>query len=131
MPKFLVEYSLTYEHVVRVGVTARGPESAIKKMEAALDAGTVWDDTSIMPLLYDDYEESDNTLSFTVTPVKEFPPPCPSVATLKRHNAAFAMEEILREVVALPLRSKVTEDEMECAVDLVCGRAAEILKTLE
>lgn len=28
MPKFLVDYSLTYKHVVRVGVNARSPESA-------------------------------------------------------------------------------------------------------
>jgi hypothetical protein len=118
MPKFLVEYSLTYEHVVRVGVTARNPESAVKKAQAAFDAATIWDDTTAMPLLYDDYEESDNTLSFTVTPVKEFPPPCPSVRTVKRHNAAFAMELLLAEM--LP----GIHGEYR-------ARAAEILKTLE
>ena len=118
MPKFLVEYSLTYEHVVRVGVTARSPESAIKKAQAAFDAATICDDTTAMPLMYDDYEESDNTLSFTVTPVKEFPTPCTSVATMKRHNASRAMEELLREM--LP----GLDDEYR-------ARAAEILKTLE
>jgi hypothetical protein len=118
MPKFLVDYSLTYEHVVRVGVSARGPESAVKKAQAAFDAGTIWDDTTAMPLLYDDYEESDNTLSFTVTPVKAFPPPCTSVATMKRHNASRAMELLLAEM--LP----GLDDEYR-------ARAAEILKTLE
>lgn len=70
--KYVVEYSLAYDYTVRVGVTAASVEDAKAKAGAAFDAGTIWDDTPDMPLLYDEYDEQeDNTLEFFATAAGE------------------------------------------------------------
>ena len=58
MSKFIVEYVLPYDHVVRVGVDAKDGASAVALAQEAFSQGTIWDNTAEMPLLYDDYEET-------------------------------------------------------------------------
>lgn len=58
MSKFIVEYVLPYDHVVRVGVEAKDEASAVALAQEAFSQGTIWDNTAEMPLLYDDYEET-------------------------------------------------------------------------
>jgi hypothetical protein len=99
MPKFTVSYSLRYDHVVLVGVEADDADDASSKAQAAFDDGTIWDDTSAMPLLMDDWTECDNnTLMFEAVEVAELPPPDSSVAGYRRHGAARRMLELLRRV---------------------------------
>lgn len=55
--KFEVSYSLPYRHYVTIGVEANDAASAVQKVSAAFDDGTLWDDLPDMPILDDDYEE--------------------------------------------------------------------------
>lgn len=76
MKKYIVEYSLPYKRIVRVGVAAESKRAAIAVAKKAFDDGTIWDDAEAMPLLYDDFEEEDhnpNSLEFTAQEVDEWP----------------------------------------------------------
>lgn len=96
--KFVVSYELDYVHRVMVGVTAEDAEAAKNIAAAAFDAGTIWDDTEEMPLLFDDYEEVEgNTLRFCAEAVADFPAPESSVAEIKRRAAAEATCRVLIE----------------------------------
>jgi hypothetical protein len=92
MKKFVVSYELDYVHTVRVGVTAPDAEAAKKTAEEAFDAGTIWDNTADMPLLYDDFEEVDlgHVLSFEAQEVEEFPEPAACVREIIQRDKAFA-----------------------------------------
>lgn len=75
----IVEYELDYIHRVQVAVPSVSDQDAVARAEEAFDNATIWDDTPGMPLLYDDYEESEhNTLEFhvvdTVASMKNLPP---------------------------------------------------------
>ena len=99
MPQFTVSYSLRYEHVVQVGLCAQDEVHAVNLVQAAFDAGTLWDDTQSMRLLIDDWEECDNNqLIFEPLQVVELPAPDCSVAETKRHSMARQMLELLRLV---------------------------------
>lgn len=55
---------------------------------AAFDEASIWDNTPDMPLLYDDYEETDdNTLMFTAVEVDEWPEKGGCVKALERREA--------------------------------------------
>lgn len=102
--KYLVEYQLAYAHIVRVGVTARSSGEAETKAREAFDDGAIWDDTKDMPLLYDDYEETeDNTLHFVATKVTKFPPADPSVRASKSHGYLAAARSLLDRVKVHPM----------------------------
>lgn len=60
-------------------------------MEEAFDSGTLWDNTSDVPLLYDEYEEVDlgHVLTFGAQEVDKFPEPDASVRALQEQEAAF------------------------------------------
>ena len=91
MQKFVVSYELDYVHRVMVGVAAETAESALSAADAAFKAGSLWDNTPGMPLLFDDYEETDGgqVLAFQAMPLAEFPRPDASVAEIKRRESAF------------------------------------------
>lgn len=100
MPKYVVEYSLPYEHIVRVGITAESPEEATKLAMQAFHAATLWDNTPERPLLYDEYEESGDTgapLEFTATPVAAWPKADLSVAKIAQNNCALDAARLLVE----------------------------------
>ena len=90
MKKFAVSYAIDYVHRVVVGVTAADSNSAIAIASQAFDEGLIWDDTSEMPLLFDDYEEIDGeTLRYTAEEVSEFPEIDSSVKHINEKQFAF------------------------------------------
>lgn len=100
--KFVVQYTLSYEHRVLVGIAADSPDEAIKKAESLFDAGDIWQDTAAVPLLFDDYEEAgDSSLHFTVEQELANGAPWPeadaSVTALRRREAALRASRLLVE----------------------------------
>ncbi|WP_342335219.1 hypothetical protein [Burkholderia pseudomallei] len=92
LPAFMVGYSLDHTHRVVVGIRASNADAACAIARAAFDAGTLWDDTLDMPLLYDDYEELDGqVLNFDATPVATLPAADVSVSEVKLHAAAHRL----------------------------------------
>lgn len=89
--KFAVTYEIDYIHRVVVGVSATDLESAITKAKFAFDDASIWDNTSRMPLLFDDYEEvsETETLHFKGEEVSDFPEPDASVIAIKQRELAF------------------------------------------
>lgn len=99
MPWYTVEFSLGYNHVVRVGLKARSLQRAEDKAQAAFDKGTLWDDTPSMPLLHDAYEErDDNVLEFTAEKVLQLPPREGSVDVLHQQAAGADLLELARRI---------------------------------
>lgn len=99
MKNFVVRYSLPHEHVVEVGVKANSASAAVNKAKKHFDNGTLWDDTHDMPLLRDEFEESDDgaALEFEARPVKEFPQPDASARAL---NFDIAAKHLVREIAS-------------------------------
>ena len=98
--KYVVQYTLPYEHRVMVGIEANSPDVAITKAEALFDEGDIWQDTATVPLLLDDFDETgDSPLQFTVEqalPDEEpWPEPDASVVTIRRREAAFRASRLL------------------------------------
>ncbi|RKE35623.1 hypothetical protein B0G76_1738 [Paraburkholderia sp. BL23I1N1] len=92
MPAFMVGYSLDHSHRVVVGVRAASADAACAIARAAFDAGTLWDDTPDIPLLYDDYEELDGqVLNFDATSVATWPAADVSVRAARLHAAAHRL----------------------------------------
>lgn len=101
MKKFIVEYTLPYEHRVQVGICAHDPDTAVADAEKLFDAGDIWDDTPDVPLLFDDYEEKGEdaeSLQFiVVAEVQEWPTVDSSVSYIRRREAAFTAARLLVE----------------------------------
>lgn len=101
--KYVVQYSLPYEHRVMVGIEADNLEEATSKAECLFDQGDIWQDTTEVPLLQDEFEEtSDRPPRFTVelelVDDEPWPEPDASVAYLRRRDAAFQASRLLLEV---------------------------------
>lgn len=102
--KYVIQYTLPYEHRVMVGIEAETPEAATAKAEKLFDDGEIWQDTAEVPLLYDDYEEDGDAgvpLQFTVEQSLDSDEPWPeadaSVNALRRREAAFRAARLLVE----------------------------------
>ena len=100
--KYVVQYTLPYEHRVMVGIEAGNAEEAIAKAETLFDQGDIWQDTVEVPLLLDDYDEmGDSPLHFTVEQAlaedESWPEPDASVVTLRRRGAALQASRLLVE----------------------------------
>ena len=100
--KYVVQYTLPYEHRVVVGIEAESREAAIARAEALFDEGEIWQDTAEVPLLFDDYEETgDSPLIFTVEQELDADAPWPeadsSVHHLRQREAAFTAARLLVE----------------------------------
>lgn len=98
--KYIIQYTLPYEHRVMIGIEAQSSEEAISKAEALFDQGDIWDDTKEIPLLFDDYEETgDSPLVFTVEQQlrtdEAWPEPDTSVKELRRRETAFLASRLL------------------------------------
>ena len=98
--KFIVGYTLPYEHRVMVGIEADSEEEALVKAQAEFDEGTLWADTETMPLLLDEYEEVEGGfLDFRIEQALPeggvYPPPDASVLAIRRDNAARQAAELL------------------------------------
>ena len=102
MPNFVVEYELPYTHRVQVGVEAESPKDAEQKAEKAFADGSLWDNTAEMPLLFDDYEEPNDSgaLVFkTVAQVGDWPVPDASVIHIQQANMAMLACRYLVEAI--------------------------------
>ena len=99
--KFIVEYTLPYEHIVRVGIEADSGQTALTRAQALFDAGEIWDDGPGLPLLYDDFEEdgkSGEGLSFTLhAEVDEWPERGCCVEDAIRQNFAMQAARLMVE----------------------------------
>ncbi|TCG08592.1 hypothetical protein BZM27_11000 [Paraburkholderia steynii] len=92
LPAFMVGYSLDHTYRVVIGIRASNADAACAIARAAFDAGTLWDDTPDMPLLYDDYEELDGqAVEFDATPIATWPTADVSVRAVKLHAAAHQL----------------------------------------
>lgn len=109
MPKFIVEYALDYVHTVRVGVDAESAQTAGEHARNAFDAGTLWDDTPAMPLLFDDFEEIDHgrVLSFEAEAVDVWPPPDGSARQARVQAAAHVAGKSRLHYTGIDLPSTV------------------------
>lgn len=99
MKFFEVEYRLPHDHMVVVGVKAESPEAAVAKAEAAFDQGHIWDNTPDMPLLIDDYGETDAVLVFKAKEVSTFKADSSVQAKVQEGIASSAID-LLRKVQA-------------------------------
>jgi len=100
--KYIIQYTLPYEHRVRVGLEAESEEAAIAKAEVLFYQGDIWEDSARVPLLYDDFEElgdSGVALEFTVEGAVsgDWPEPDASVKEIRRRAAAFQTVRMLIE----------------------------------
>ena len=100
--KFIVNYTLPYEHQVMVGIEADDQEKAIAKAEALFNQGEIWDDTAEVPLLLDLFVETEDAgipLVFTIEGevTDDWPEPDASVIEIRRRDAAFQATRLLTE----------------------------------
>lgn len=100
--KYIVQYTLPYEHRVMVGIEAESREAAIARANELFDQGDIWDDTQEVPLLYDDFEETGDAgipLEFTVEDEVsgDWPEADASVKEIRRRDAAFQAAHLLVE----------------------------------
>jgi hypothetical protein len=98
--KYIVGYTLPYEHRVMVGIDADSGAEATTKAEALFDDAEIWQDTDEVPLLMDDFEEKgDGPLLFTIekglAPDEPWPEPACSVKEIRRREAAFTAARML------------------------------------
>ncbi|MDH5181010.1 MAG: hypothetical protein OEZ39_14170 [Gammaproteobacteria bacterium] len=102
--KYIIQYTLPYEHHVQVGIESDTQELAIGKAEDLFNNGDIWDDTKEIPLLLDIYEETGNTnvkMMFTIEGeiTGDWPEPDTSVFEIRRQDAAFEAARLLREAI--------------------------------
>lgn len=100
--KYVVQYTLPYEHRVVIGIEAESGQAAIARAQALFDEGEIWQDTAEVPLLFDDYEEmNDGALVFTIEQELDaeasWPDTDSSVHDLRRREAAFEAARLLVE----------------------------------
>ncbi len=96
--KFVVEYTLPYVHVVRVGVAAATQEKAIEKAEQAFSDCSIWEDTKKIPLLEDVFEEVGDTaeaVRFTAEACRKWPKRSRTVRNKKSDEWAQIAVELL------------------------------------
>ncbi|HDR9471856.1 hypothetical protein PQR34_34815 [Paraburkholderia sediminicola] len=127
---YMVGYTLDYAHRVVVGVRAVSADEACSHARAAFDAGTLWDDTPNVPLLYDDYEELDGQiLRFDATAVAAWPVAHAS-ARMSRVRAAAERLLALAELVdsRLPAASAIEawHPEVLVSMTLTAGQVREL-----
>ncbi len=128
--KFAVTYTIDYKHRVVVGVTAQDAASAEEFTVSAFNEGTIWDDTSDMPLLFDDYEEIEaETLSFSSEEVSRFPEPDSSVIDIKKKEFAFLACQLLLSGDIEPAQDfakKALPNFVQSGREQVCGQCGRI-----
>ena len=109
--KYIIQYTLPYEHRVMVGIQAESDGAAITQAEKLINAGDIWNGIPEAPLLFDDYEEIDDgsPLEFTVEQAladdAPWPEPDASVKSMRKQEAAF---EAARLLVAAYRRAEVS-----------------------
>jgi hypothetical protein len=100
--KYVIQYTLPYEHRVMVGIEAKSREAAITRANEMFEHSDIWDDTTEVPLLYNDFEETGDAgipLEFTVEDEisGDWPEIDDSVKEIRRRDAAFQAAHLLVE----------------------------------
>lgn len=101
MTKYIVTYTLPYDHLVRIGIEAKTAEGAQRIAETAFKDGVLWDNPPTMPLLMDEFEETGDAgvpVTFQATPVTEWPEPDHSVLKALRDKTAH---QVVRQLIGL------------------------------
>ena len=101
MTKYVVTYTLPYEHLVRIGIEAQTAEGAEALAETAFKDGILWDNPPTMRLLMDEYEETGDAgvpVTFHATPVTEWPEPDNSVLKAQHDKTAH---QVARQLIGL------------------------------
>jgi hypothetical protein len=129
--KFVVEYRCDHAHIVRVGIIAKDEDEAVRLAESMMDAGTLHQDTSEVPLLMDEFEELDNgPIEFNVVDIlpANFPEPDASVVQLRTERLAMRVCDAMVKAYKRGDRSgSVSWEELdlvhELALEVVNGKA--------
>ncbi|HED14467.1 MAG TPA: hypothetical protein ENI62_12580 [Gammaproteobacteria bacterium] len=100
--RYIIQYTLPYEHRVMVGIEAESRDAAIAKASDLFDQGDIWQDSEEAPLLCDDFEETGDAgipLEFTVESevAGDWPKSDASVTYIRRREAAFLSARLLIE----------------------------------
>lgn len=124
----IVEYTLPYRHRVQVGIPSIDDDEAIAAAQTAFEAGTIWDDSLAMPLLFDDFEEEDSGLDFVVASIVEAWP-APDASVLQKRCEASAMAACRSLVSAMRLRelADVPPDDVDRALSEALNLAVSAL----
>ena len=85
-----------------VGIEAESREAAIARANELFEQGDIWDDTTEVPLFYDDFKETGDAgiaLEFTIEDEisGDWPEPEASVKKIRRRDAAFQVARLLVE----------------------------------
>jgi hypothetical protein len=88
LPKFVATVDVDYVQRVVVGLEASHREHAMQLIKRAFDAGTLWNDSSTMPVLMHAFAALDE--------VDELPPAAPSVNTMRCIGASNALLRFAR-----------------------------------
>lgn len=124
--KFVVKYSLAYDHVVSVGIEAGSSEEALAEAERQFDSGDLWNNTPSMPLLEDSFEEQDdNVLEFECEAVEQWPEPSPAATDLM---GTQAMVRACRALVEAYDRAEESHSVDWCDIDQAVELARNALK---
>ena len=137
MTKYVVTYTLPYEHVVRIGIEADTVEGAEAIAETAFQEGVLWDNAPTQPLLMDEYEETGDAgvpVTFQATPVTEWPEPDNSVLKTIRDKTAH---HVARQLVGLYQQARerneafISRDRLFDLYQLALGASAPPSSRLE
>lgn len=133
MIRRIVEYTIDYVHRVQVGILSDSDEDALCQAQAAFDAGTIWDDTPEMPLLFDDFEEKEGETQVfqMVATVDSWPVPDASVRQQRREAKALEVCRLLatahHQKASADVASAIAEAS-RLAASVVEGHQAELPK---
>ena len=131
MAKYVVTYTLPYEHLVRIGIEASSAQAAQRIAETAFNEGVLWDNPPTMPLLMDAYEETGDAgvpVTFQATPVTEWPEPDHSVLKALRDTTAH---QVARQLIGLYQQARerneafISRDRLFDLYQLALGAAIE------
>jgi len=139
LPKFIATMDIDYIQRVTVGLEASHREHAMQLVKRAFDGGTLWNDSSAMPVLMHAFEpvHPDAPLQLaSLEEVEELPPPDPSVATMRCISASHSLLRFARLIDALcseggaPSERDVSSISIDIPVDEV-AQLHKLLRALE
>ncbi|PTB17775.1 hypothetical protein C9I57_26525 [Trinickia symbiotica] len=135
LPKFVATIDIDYVQRVTVGLEASHREHAIQVLQRAFNAGSLWNDSSAMPLLTHAFEpvHPDAPLQLaSLEEVEELPPPDPSVATMRCISASHSLLRFARLIDALCSESGTPPDRefSSITVDVPVDELAQLRKLL-
>jgi hypothetical protein len=135
LPKFIATIDIDYVQRVTVGIEASHQEHAMQLLKRAFDGGTLWNDSSAMPLLMHAFEpiHPDAPLQLaSLEEVEELPPPDPSVASMRCVSASQSLLRFARLIDALCSEGGTPsdQDDSSITIDVPEAELAQLRKLL-